>query len=158
MQSIYIETTIPSYAVAKPSLDVLKVARQTLTIRFWENERQKYDLYTSQFTLDECARGDKIAAQKRLDFLRGLKILPNTVPIGNLAVIYQQILNIPERAKTDCYHLATCVAAQLDYLLSWNCTHLGIFAYAKILEYNNKNGLKTPLLVTPEAFGDGENL
>jgi hypothetical protein len=44
-------------------------------------------------------------------------------------------------AKTDCFHLAVCVEAKIDYLLSWNCSHLGIEAYAKIYEYNGKKGV-----------------
>ena len=45
-----------------------------------------------------------------------------------------------------------CVNAEIDYLLSWNCTHLGIYTFLKLKEYNEKNGLFTPLLLTPEAL------
>jgi hypothetical protein len=61
-------------------------------------------------------------------------------------------LNIPDRAKIDCFHLAASVTAEMDYLLSWNCTHLGIHTFVKIREHNEKNGLFTPLLLTPEAL------
>jgi hypothetical protein len=48
--------------------------------------------------------------------------------------------------------LAICVITELDYLLSWNCVHLGISTFVKIREYNEKRGLWTPLLTTPEAL------
>jgi hypothetical protein len=50
------------------------------------------------------------------------------------------------------FHLATCVISEIDYLLSWNCTHLGIHTFVKIKDYNEKNGLWTPLLITPESL------
>jgi len=45
--SIYIETTIPSFATAKTSRDAIIAGHQAATILFWENERQKYELYVS---------------------------------------------------------------------------------------------------------------
>ena len=43
-QSIYIETTIPSYAAARTSFDTIIAGRQAATIRFFEFEQYKYDL------------------------------------------------------------------------------------------------------------------
>jgi len=42
----------------------------------------------------------------------------------------------------------------MDYLLSWNCAHLGIHTFVKLKEYNENKGLFTPLLLTPEALMD----
>jgi len=158
MKSIYIETTIPSFATARPSRDTIIAGRQASTLLFWENERNKYELYVSQYVIDECSFGDEAAAQRRLDFLRGIPVIPKSEQIVALADIYQRLLNIPDRAKIDCYHLATCVTAEMDYLLSWNCTHLGIHTYIRILEYNDRNSLLTPLLLTPEALTETDVL
>lgn len=153
-QSIYIETTIPSYATARASTDLIIAARQTITKIFWEDERQKYDLFISQDVLDECWRGDMEVARKRLALIDGIQILENTEETDRLAENYQKLLNIPARAKTDCAHLASCVVSKIDFLLSWNCSHLGLNAYIKAREYNERHGLWTPLLVTPEHFVD----
>jgi hypothetical protein len=56
-KTVYVETTIPNYATAKPSMDILSANRQTITKLFWEYERDKYKLYISQFVLDECKQG-----------------------------------------------------------------------------------------------------
>ena len=64
----------------------------------------------------------------------------------------KSLLSIPDKAKIDCFHLATCVVAKIEYLLSWNCTHLGMHTFSKIQKYNIKQGLYTPLLITPEAL------
>jgi len=152
MKSIYIETTIPSLAVSRPSRDTIIAGRQAATALFWENERFKYDLYISQYVISECSLGDAEAAARRLNFLKGIPVIPKSEQISALADIYQQLLCIPDRAKIDCFHLATCVAAEMDYLLSWNCAHLGIHTFVKIHGYNEKHGLFTPLLITPEAL------
>jgi hypothetical protein len=96
--------------------------------------------------------GDHEAAQKRLDWLAGIPVLPKNEEIDRLAVIYQRLLEIPEKAKMDSFHLASCVVARIDYLLSWNFTHLGQASQVKIKVYNDTHGLWTPVLVTPESI------
>jgi len=126
--------------------------RQAATIYFWESERKKYDLYTSQYVIDECLQGDTEAAKRRLGFLESIAIIPKSEQISELANEYQKLLNIPDRSKIDCFHVAVCVISEMDYLLSWNCTHLGINTFIKIQKYNELNGLFTPVLLTPEAL------
>ena len=155
-KSVYIETTIPSYATSKASRDIITAHRQAITRLFWENEQQRYDLFTSQFVIDECSRGDIEAAKRRLEFIKGITLIPENNVIAELAEIYFSFLEIPERAKTDCFHLAVCVDAKLHYLLSWNCSHIGMVSYAKVYEYNKKHGLWTPEFVTPELLMEFE--
>jgi hypothetical protein len=149
-KSIYIESTIPGYAASRPNRDIILAAHQTSTKLFWETERGKYDFCISQDVIDECSRGDREAARKRLDWLRGIRLLPKTREVVDLAEVYQKLLDIPDRAKADCVHLAICVIEKIDYLLSWNCTHLGPASQAKIQDYNKQHKLWTPLLVTPD--------
>ena len=156
LPSMYVETTIPSYATAKASRDIITAHRQAVTRLFWENERHKYDLFTSQFVIDECSRGDKEAANRRLDFIRGITLIPENNTIAELAEAYFELLEIPERAKADCFHLSVCVDTKIHYLLSWNCSHIGMVSYAKVYEYNNKRGLWTPKFLTPEILMEFE--
>jgi hypothetical protein len=151
-KSVYIETTITSYATAKASRDIIIAHRQVITQIFWENERQKYDLYVSQYVTQECGRGDREAARQRLDFIAGIPLLPETERTVILAHTYFDLLGITRRALTDCFHVAVCVDSGIDYLLSWNCTHLGEVSYGKIYLYNQQHGLRTPDLLTPEVF------
>jgi hypothetical protein len=155
-KSLYIETTIPSYATSRGSSKVLMSTRQLVTKQFWEKERGNYRLYTSEYVIDECSDGDPEAARKRLDFLLGITVLPKTDEIANLAQIYFKILPIPEKAKTDCFHLATCVISKIDYLLSWNFAHLSYDTYVKVTEYNIKHGLWTTVLISPDYLLDKE--
>jgi hypothetical protein len=151
-KSLYVESTIPSYATAWTSKELIAAARQTITNVFWEKERHKYDLYVSQYVIDEIQDGDREAAKKRLEFVAGIPVYPKTAEADTLAAIYQKLLGIPDRAKRDCNHLAVCVLESIDYLLTWNCAHLGIPSFLKVREYNGKHGLWAPVLVTPETI------
>jgi hypothetical protein len=156
MKSVYVETTIPSLATSRPSRDTIIAGRQAATILFWEIGRNKYDLFVSQYVVDECALGDNDAAIRRLNFLRDIPVIPKTDQIQALATIYQNLLQIPDRAKIDSFHLSACVVAEMDYLLSWNCAHLGIQTFVKLQTYNKEHGLFTPLMLTPEALMEME--
>ena len=151
MKSIYIETTIPSFATSRPSRDLILAGQQTSTMLLWE-KRSSYDLYISDYVIDECSQGDPEIARRRLKFLAGITVIPKSEKIQALGNEYQQLLRIPERAKADCFHLAACVVTETDYLLTWNCKHLGIHTFVKLREYNEENGLFTPLLITPEEL------
>jgi hypothetical protein len=109
-------------------------------------------LYTSQYVINECRLGDPEAAQRRLDFLKDITFLISNETVDELATVYQKLLQIPDHAKTDGQHLAICVVKQMDFLLTWNCTHLGLNSFLKAKDYNDKHQLWTPLLVTPEYF------
>ncbi|GHS93016.1 hypothetical protein FACS1894139_10850 [Planctomycetales bacterium] len=151
-KTLYVESTIPSYATARESSDRIVATRQFITRRFWEKERKKYTLYTSQYTLDECRLGNVDAAKKRLAFLSGITILPQTEAVENLAAVYFRLLKIPEKARTDCSHLAVCALNRIDYLLSWNFAHLGVKSQMAVYDYNLKNGLWTSLLLSPDSI------
>jgi len=153
-KSLYIETTIPSYATAWDSTDVLNYHKQVVTRAFWRDERDRYRLCTSRAVLAECAKGDPDAARRRKDFMGDIQAYPVTEADTALAAEYQRLLGIPDRAKADCVHLAVCVTNKVEYLLTWNCTHLGTIAYAAVRKYNDRHDLWMPCLVTPENISE----
>ena len=51
---VYVETSVVSYLAARQSRDVITEARQVITRRWWENERQKYALVVSEAVEAEC--------------------------------------------------------------------------------------------------------
>lgn len=66
MDRIYIETSIVSFATAWTSRDIQTAALQQQARDWWELERPKFELVTSQLTIDEAKRGDPVAAGERL--------------------------------------------------------------------------------------------
>jgi hypothetical protein len=60
MASVYVETTIPSYLVAKPSRDLVVAAHQQITQEWWTNAKDRFDLYVSEAVLSEISLGDAV--------------------------------------------------------------------------------------------------
>lgn len=153
MPTLYIETTIPSYLVAKPSRDIVVVAHQQLTREWWDNERRSYDMLISQVVLEEIRRGDPEMAEKRIEILQGIPILEANEAVEKLAQRYFESLKFPAKALRDAFHLAYVVAYEIDFLATWNCTHL---ANASILfqlsRLNKEWGYETPIICTPEEL------
>ena len=76
--TVYIETSIVSYLTARPSRDLLVAAHQQLTVVWWDEQRTRYELFTSQVVLAEARAGDPDAAQRRLAVLERLPLLDVT--------------------------------------------------------------------------------
>ena len=72
MDKVYIETSIVSHATARPSRDIAIAGLQQQARDWWADERGKFELVTSQLTLDEAVDGDPTAAAARLELLQGL--------------------------------------------------------------------------------------
>lgn len=76
--SVYLETsTIGCLAMRLSS--VLRIAANQQTTRdWWDNHRDKFEVFVSRFVIDECAAGDAVAAQERLVFLSDVSLLDVT--------------------------------------------------------------------------------
>jgi hypothetical protein len=106
MDKVYIETSIVSYASAWPSRDIETAARQQQACDWWTTERSKFDLVTSQLTLNEAAAGDAIAAADRLKLLAGLPLVEINVDTEALALRLLAAHTMPQKAAADALHVA----------------------------------------------------
>jgi len=150
---VYIETTIVSYLTARPSRDLVSKAHQQITRRWWRTRRTDFDLFISPLVLQEAGYGDAKAAERRLDALRDVPILA-VVP-GALAIA-QALRNrgpIPNRAEADALHIAIAAAHGVEYLLTWNCTHIANAQMRSSIErLCRTQGFEPPILCTPEEL------
>lgn len=55
--SVYVETSVISYYTARGSRDIVTAARQTLTQEWWDDARDKFDLYVSVLVVEEAKGG-----------------------------------------------------------------------------------------------------
>ena len=150
---VYIETTIPSYLVARPSRDLLQAARQQITHTWWNDARQHYDLCISAIVLDEAASGDADAAQRRLAFLQALPLLDLTEAVNNVAKAIMASGLLPQEATRDAIHIAVSSVHGIDILLTWNCRHIANAAIMKELRTIVAGcGYELPILCTPEEL------
>ena len=150
---VYIETTIPSYLAAWSSRDLLQAARQRITQDWWNNERQNYDLCTSQIVLEEVATGDADAAQRRLPFLQALPLLDLTEAVNRVAKAIMDSGLLPKKATRDAIHIAASSVHSVDILLTWNCRHIANAAIMKELAAIVAGcSYELPILCTPEEL------
>ena len=94
-----------------------------------------------------------ILVDRRLATVRKFKVLEMTEDISVLADIYFKAMDIPKKARNDAFHLALAVYNGMDYLISWNCTHIAAGRVRSIIEsINNEKGFLTPVICTPEEL------
>lgn len=150
---IYIESTIPSYVVARPARDLIQAARQQLTRDWWDLQREKHELFTSQVVLDEIAAGEPAMAQRRLELMAGISLVDLTPDAESLADVVLRSGLIPADADGDAAHIALASTHGLDMLLTWNCRHIANAAIVgRLRRLVETQGHKLPEIYTPEEF------
>lgn len=149
---VYVETSVISYLVARPSRDIVTAAHQQITREWWE-QRPRFDLFASQAVLTESGRGDATAAALRLEALEEVVVLPVTAEAGDLAERLIQANAIPAEAAIDALHVAVAVVNGMDYLVTWNCAHIANAALrVKIEKACREAGFQVSVICTPEEL------
>ena len=150
---LYLETTVPSYLTAWPSRDLIRAGHQQLTKEWWQTRRAGFDIYISQFVLDEAAAGDAEAARERLAALQGLPMLDVSEEVVELARALNASLALPEKAVTDAAHIATAAVHGMHFLLTWNCAHIANAEMFVAIEMAcREHGFSCPVICTPEEL------
>ena len=72
---VYVETSVISYLTARPSRDLMLLARQQFTREFWSQRDRHYDAWISPLVIDEVSQGDPQAAAARLQACGALAML-----------------------------------------------------------------------------------
>jgi hypothetical protein len=107
----------------------------------------------SELVLEEAGRGDGEAAAQRLALLEDIPLVQITPEASRLASAIVQAHLLPERAFADALDIATAAVHSLEYLLTWNCSHI---ANAELLPrvtgLVEKEGFKMPFVCTPEEL------
>lgn len=156
LAKVYIETTIPSYLGARPSLHTLVFTHQQLTELWWERRRHAFRLFVSELVLAECSAGDPDLAERRLKLLEGVPVLAANRAILDLARVLVDPGPIPTKATGDAIHIATATVYGCEYLLTWNCRHI---ANAEIRRAAGRlvsaAGYELPVICTPEELMGG---
>jgi len=146
-----------SYLAARPSRDLITAARQQLTHEWWRLRRPQFEVYISQLVLDEATAGDPEAATRRVAILAGLPLLDITPEAVALARRLLELAGLPEQAGADAVHIATAACHGMNYLLTWNSTHIANAELRpRIDRACRSQGYEAPVLCTPdELMGQG---
>jgi predicted nucleic acid-binding protein len=151
--TVYIETSVISYLNSRPSRDLIIAAHQQITQDWWDNSLKHYDAFISSVVIDEISRGNKKAAELRLNSVDLFKILEVTDDVHKLADLYFKNMAGKENVRLDAYHLAFASLYNLDYVVTWNFKHIAsgkIKSMIQNINYDRK--LKIPILCTPEEL------
>jgi predicted nucleic acid-binding protein len=155
MKSVYVETSIISYLAARPSNNLLKSARQTVTNDWWENLRGQFELYVSTLVIDEISAGDPQAAARRLSAIQGVAILAIPDQAVDIADALLVAKALPEKAREDSLHIGIAATQGVDYLLTWNFKHINnAHKKAQVVEVVERFALACPALCSPEELGE----
>ncbi|MFH0947314.1 MAG: type II toxin-antitoxin system VapC family toxin, partial [Planctomycetota bacterium] len=116
----------------------------------WWAGRGAFDLYVSQFVLDEAAAGDAEAAARRMEVLRDTTLLDVTDEATALARELLTGRAMPSKAQVDAFHVAVATVHGMDYLLSWNCAHIANATMRGTIEaICRAAGFVPPVICTP---------
>jgi predicted nucleic acid-binding protein len=150
---VYIETSIVSYLVARPSRDIIVAAHQDMTRDWWEQQKEYFELYTSPIVTNEASAGDTTAAQQRLLVLAAI---PSLLVSPEAVVLAENLLSrgaLPQRAREDALHIAVAAVHGMDYLLTWNCTHIAnALTRSIITSIIERQAFAVPIICTPEEL------
>jgi hypothetical protein len=150
---VYLETTVPSYLTAWPSKEIVMAGHQQVTREWWESRRQDFDVFVSQFVIDEASAGDPDAARRRLEVLADLPLLDLSDDVQPLANELMKRVPLPAKAAADSLHIAIATINGMQYLLTWNCAHIANAELRVNIEAVCRDfGFQPPVICTPEEL------
>lgn len=156
--TVYIETSVISYLIARMSRDLVVAGHQQITQEWWE-ARDDWELYASRLVVAEATRGDPGASSRRLEQLHGIPHLAMTPPVETLVVALIEAAALPEKAVEDAFHIALATVHGMDFLLTWNCKHIANAIKRGIIErVCERAGYAMPVICTPEELLGEKNV
>ena len=151
--TVYLETTVIGYLSMRVSGVLRVVANQQTTRDWWDNHRQRFDLYVSRFVIDECCDGDPTAVQERLVYLQEIPLLEISGDVESLATSLRAGIPLPEKASIDALHIAIAAVNGVEYLLTWNCKHNANPAMRpRIEQICRRMEFEPPVICTPQEL------
>jgi hypothetical protein len=159
MDTVCIETSIVSHAIAWPSSDIEIAALQHQARNWWSIERLNFELVPSQLVIDEASAGDPLTAEERLKLLDGLPTVPINDTVRNLARAIVSASIIPPKAAANALHVAAAAVAGVQYLLTLNCKHIAnAHELPRVYRLLDEHGFGQLLICTPAEFlGGGDD-
>jgi hypothetical protein len=105
------------------------------------------------FVLDEVQVGDSQAIKARLEDLAGI---PEIYADDQVVEIAERLLShalLPSKARLDALHIGAAAYGGMDYLLTWNCTHIANPAFRSRIDAVIRSfGFEPPVICTPQEL------
>nr|VFJ49506.1 MAG: PIN domain-containing protein [Candidatus Kentron sp. FW]VFJ56532.1 MAG: PIN domain-containing protein [Candidatus Kentron sp. FW] len=154
-KTVYLDTTIPSYLFDER--DSIRTWVD-ITKKWWDEERQRFDLWMPEETFSELDAGDYPRKQEVLAFVSEVPILSQEVAVLDIAKTYRENYLMPQKLAGDALYLAYASYYNMDFLLTWNCNHLANANKKQHIRIiNTRMSLSTPEITTPfQLFTESE--
>ena len=151
---IYLETSVISYLVARPSADPEKAAMAACTRRFMDEYASDCDIFVSDIVENEARKGDDEAVARRLvEIARHPFLKYNAVEAGVLARRLREQHRVFDKEVEDALHIAACAVAGVGFLLTWNCRHMANpVEIQKTIRIVTQCGYTCPTIITPRDY------
>ena len=149
MNTVYIETSIPSFYV-ETRREPEMVARRNWTREWWDKQKSLYRIFTSEGVVNELEEGDYPTKADALSMLEFVPHLEMTDEIAQIVEVYIENHLMPRSRVGDALHLALASYHKGDFLLTWNCAHIANankFQHIRVI--NTRLGIFVPTLITP---------
>jgi predicted nucleic acid-binding protein len=152
-EAVYIETSVISYYISKPSRDLVIAGRQEITREKWSKILGFFEPHISALVIQEAEQGDQDAAKERLDVISSLPVLSINELAEELASTLIEEGAIPPGEPEDALHIAVAAVNGMDYLLTWNFTHINNAQMkSKITSIIEYHGYECPIICSPEEL------
>ena len=147
---VYIEPTVVSYLVARPSGNAKLASWQRTTRQLWYDYADKFEFVVSSLVRDEVEQGNPIAAQRRLEALLHLTVLEMLPEANTLAQKLIDTGAVPQDFGPDAQHIAIATVHGVEYLVSWNHKHIvNVNKLEHIKQVCRETGFRPITICTP---------
>lgn len=119
-QRAYLDASVPSAYHDERAPD-----RQRLTREFWSGRLLEFEAVISEIVLQEILDTPAIEKRQLLkDLIDDFAVLDFNDEARRLSSEFMRRRIFPDRYVADAQHVAIAVVNRVDYLCSWNFTHL----------------------------------
>ena len=143
---VYLENSLISmyYQDAAPFL-------RDITRRFWQEVLPAFDVYVSDVVLEEISAISEADLRGSLEgLIDDFEVLPVGEEETRLSGLYLARRRMP---GGDALHLAVASIGEMDYLVTWNLSHLYKGGTQEMLrEVNVSLRIPTPTIAAPDDF------
>lgn len=149
---LYLETSVISFQIARPARELHLLVKQQYTNDWWETIEQ-YEVFLSQAVREEIEKGNPQASQRRLELVANFPLVTRTPPVDDLVEVLVNENIIPAKVRMDAVHIALAAVHELDFLVTWNQTHLAnVLTRRRMEQVIQRQGFIPPQIVTPEEL------
>ncbi|MDR1730928.1 MAG: type II toxin-antitoxin system VapC family toxin [Synergistaceae bacterium] len=145
---IYLDTSAISHLDQPGKRSEFEYTRQ-----FWR-DIEKYDVYISEVVIRELSKSDHEKAATLFGYISDIEytLLDKTDEVYALAdrIIQRKIL--PPKSIEDARHIAHALAAECDYLLTWNMNHLANVDTNEGIRLLTFDLMRKPILIIPPSM------